>query len=496
MTSRGTPALIAVALAVAASVAGVSRAATSRAACAPARPAVAADAAGRVLDPQPRGAPIPCGTTTGFGAGETRIFATRDALIYAPAVFTPGPLGLGYGEQLPGPRFQLMTSPGGLAVTRNGGETWRAVLPMGMTWQPSDEQEYVDRTTGRFFFYNFGGNPFPQPASAATAPDTLLPPGAEAHLMWTGDDGATWHHATACCPAFSENPRFVAARAPRGAAQPHGYPSVVYFCGNSSIVLTLPGLVRVCSRSLDGGSTWSTASILFSYPVPQHSRCGSQGEEFGAGDGNYPQALPDGSLVVMVACGGHTFLARSSDEATTWPIVREIPAFDELRTDTAGNLYGFRATGGRVVLRVSSNGVAWSAPIVMTAPGVTQVDAWDPAVRAPGAASVAYYGKHPGQTSTDGYISATRTALARTPIVWSATVNDPRTPMLNDGSRRPPPGDVGFLDFNGADIGPDGSSWGSFIQDCAPADVAPPCGDGHTAARYGARGFAGRLLWP
>ena len=132
----------------------------------------------------------------------------------------------------------------------------------------------------------------------------------------------------------------------------------------------------------------------------------------------------------------------------------------------------------------------------MTAPGVTEVDAWNPAVRAPGTAAVSYYGKRPGQANTDGYLSATRNALARAPVVWSAMVNDPRTPMLNDGSSRPPPGDVGFLDFNGSDIGPDGTAWGSFIQDCAATDVAPPCGDGHTHAQYGVRGFAGRLVWP
>jgi hypothetical protein len=147
-------------------------------------------------------------------------------------------------------------------------------------------------------------------------------------------------------------------------------------------------------------------------------------------------------------------------------------------------------------MRVSRTGAAWGAPILMTSPGVTQVDAWDPAVRAPGTAIVSYYGQRPRQTTTDGYITATRTALAPHPIVWSATVNDPRAPMLNDGARRPPPGDIGYLDFNGADIAPDGSMWGSFIQDCAPADVAPPCGDGHARAMYGARGFAGRLLWP
>src|SRR2546425_1559190 len=94
---------------------------TSRAGCSSARRAIATDAAAHVLRPQPRGAPIPCGTTTGFGAGETRIFATRDAVIYAPAVFTPGPAGLGYGAQLPGPRVPFMTSPRGIARTRNNG---------------------------------------------------------------------------------------------------------------------------------------------------------------------------------------------------------------------------------------------------------------------------------------------------------------------------------------------------------------------------------------
>jgi len=493
--------IVALALAAATSV-GAARITTAALApttgCSPNRPAIAADASGKVLKTQPRNAPIPCGSTTGFNAGETRIYATNHAVIYAPAIFTPGPAGLGYGAQLPGPRFQLLTSPGGLAVTRNNGASWRAVLPMGMTWVSGDEQEYVDRTTGRFFFYNFGGNPFPQTAALSTNPDAALPPGVDAHLMWTADDGHTWHHSTACCPLFSENPRFAAARAPSGRAKPAGYPNVLYFCGNATIMLDngVPG-ARICSRSLDGGSTWSFASILASHPVPQHSECGSSGEDFGAGDGNYPQAEPDGSLVVMVSCGKR-YLARSTDEGATWPITRTIPAFDELRTDTAGNLYGFDGGGGRVVVRVSRDlGRSWSAPIVMTAPGVTVADSWNPAVRAPGNAAVSYYGQRAGQApKADGYLTVTRDALARAPIVWSAVLNDPRTAMLNDGSSRPPPGDTGYTDFNGSDIAPDGTAWASFIQDCASTDVAPPCGDGKTHAMYGTRGFAGRLVWP
>ena len=174
----------------------------------------------------------------------------------------------------------------------------------------------------------------------------------------------------------------------------------------------------------------------------------------------------------------------------------EIPSFDELRTDTAGNLYGFKATSGTITMRVSRTGATWSRPILMTAPGVAQTDAWNPAVRAPGAAVVSYYGQRPGQQTTDGYVSATRTALARNSIVWHAMMNDPRTPMLTASGTRPPPGDVAYLDFNGSDIAPDGSAWSSFVQDFLPGDITFPCGDGHARARWGARGFAGRLLWP
>ncbi|MGZ4129143.1 MAG: hypothetical protein ACXVQ2_13420, partial [Actinomycetota bacterium] len=169
--------------------------------CSATRKATAADARGHILQPQPPGAPIPCGTRTGFGGGETRIFATSHAVIYAPAVFTPGPAGTGYAPQAPGPRFQFLSSPSALAMTKDNGGTWKAVLPLGMTWQPSDEQEYVDRATGRFFFYNFGGNPFPQTAQIPSNPDAALFPGMEAQLAWSADDGATWHHATTCCPA-------------------------------------------------------------------------------------------------------------------------------------------------------------------------------------------------------------------------------------------------------------------------------------------------------
>src|SRR5260370_39571746 len=41
-------------------------------------------------------------------------------------------------------------------------------------------------------------------------------------------------------------------------------------------------------------------------------------------DGNYPQGASDGSLYLTVCCGGTVYLARSTDELTTTPIVHTL----------------------------------------------------------------------------------------------------------------------------------------------------------------------------
>src|SRR5438552_329261 len=381
---------------------------------------VAHHAGGVIVSPSPAGGPVACGETTGFGGSESRINVTNDgAAIYEPAVVTPGPLGFGYALDAPGPRTQTSASPAGLAVKGAGG-TWLLVKPMGMTWEPQDHQGYVDRATGRFFWYALNANPAPQ---AGISPAEQAP-GEEAHLFWTADDGKTWTHTTTCCPAFSENPRFVANAAPAGGDQPTGYANVVYFCANSSILLVSPAGARVCSRSLDGGSTWTQASILFSKPAPQHSECGSTGEDFGPTDGNYPQPGPDGSLYVLVACGGKTFLAKSSDEAATWPVLRAIPAGDELRTDPAGNLYKVRQVGGSLLLSVSKDeGVTWTPEANVEAPGVIAINDWYVAVRDAGDVAVSYFGQVTGQTTWAGYLTETKDALDAGPPSWSGDRN-------------------------------------------------------------------------
>ena len=73
-------------------------------------------------------------------------------------------------------------------------------------------------------------------------------------------------------------------------------------------------------------------------------------------------------------------------------------------------------------------------------------------------------------------------------------VNQPPAPMLfsNSGTTA----GVSYLDYNGADIGPDGSAWGSFIQDCAPDSTEPGCVGDDGKRFFLSRGLVGRLAWP
>src|SRR5579884_4151867 len=95
-----------------------SRTAASRVA---ARRAIAYHAGGKVLKPQPHGAPVPCGMQTGFAGGESAIAVTNSgAVFYAPAV-----------QSFAGTQAQyFLGGNSGFALTTNLGRTWNFVLPI------------------------------------------------------------------------------------------------------------------------------------------------------------------------------------------------------------------------------------------------------------------------------------------------------------------------------------------------------------------------------
>jgi hypothetical protein len=512
---------------VAASAAGPSPAAG----CDAPAPVVAHRAGGTILSPPPTQGPVACTTTTGFAAAESHIaVGNNGTVIYTPAVLPSGAVGTGEGPPVV-PSTQANATPAGLAVTTDNGAHWSLVRPFNLTWNPTDHGDYVDAATGRFFYEDYGPIPF-VPALGANQE-------GPAHMMWT-DDFRTWHHTTISNLVLPENPRFTSARAPSGRPSPVGYADIVYFCANSNVGFTSPAILgRYCFKSLDGGTSWTQTSQLFSSIIPRHAECGQSGENVTAIDGYYPEPASDGSLYVLVACGGKTYLARSTDEGTSFPIIHSktgpltlavpidaitaLGSGPQLRIDSSDNFYLVYpqlngSTVTKLFLRISADrGVSWSKPLDITVPGVTAILRWAVAERGSGHLEVAAVAHRAGQTTWDGYVTVTRTALdvltpGGQPLLWSADVT-PRPLLYADhitgagyivGQGEisvPLPFPLGIQpiggavsagnDFMGAAIGPDATAWASFNQDCGPTPGSTGC----QADSDQTRGVVGRLVW-
>lgn len=440
---------------------------------------------------------VPCLVATGFGGAEPQVAVTRDGtVVYEPAILTPGLAGTGYLAGAPGPQLSTQVSPGGLSFTNSRGARWSFNAPAGATWVPQDDALYVDRTTGRIFYYAL--SPDPVPDSGYVPIQNQLPAGY-ANLMTSGNDGRTWSETSLPGYVESENPRFTSAPAPRGGERPANYPDVVYWCGNNivKVGLNLPSY-RACYRSLNAGLTWEFASIIDSYPVPQHSACGTNGENLNDGDPNYPAGAPDGSLYAEVNCGSTTFLARSTDEAASWPLVTgksgapvTVPADGELRVGSNGELFlVYQPAANQVVLRVSTDGGrAWSAARLLTPAGMGPITQWAVAERGSGLLALSLLVERGSSALYDGYLVYTRDANTTDPLLWAARLNQPSSPMRT--SAPTPARD----DFIGADIGPDGTPWSAFAASCpGPVDPETACA-GQSSNPEANEAVAGRLAW-
>jgi hypothetical protein len=507
-------------------------AATPGPGCDPSRPAVAHYAGGAVLDPQPANGPIACGVYTGFPGGETRIeTGSCGTLMYAPAAWM--------GDE-PQTTFY---SRGGLAISEDDGASWHLSLPLNVTWHDNDLETYVDRETGKLFFGAMFADPpgqvptdaqgNPVPLALSSSIDAIT----RSHILSTPDEGESWTYSEACCEIV--NGAGIVAADPV-LSTPIGYPNAVYYTWHAS--QTVPGRPPegIVQRSLDGGATFEIRGWTHRPGVPVHPECPSPSSTTATPDensetGGLPVPTADGKLWVVIACGGQAYLAASSDEGATWPIVRTLPHVGELRIDEADNFYLMRSTDvthtsgtledhTHLWLSVSGDrGASWSPELDVRAPAVVSFEAertalfggvscctnWFYDVREPGHVAVAYSGRTAVQgTTLDGYITETRNALdilhGGQPVFWSAFVNSPSQPLKFEtghpvganGSTYPTPvgSALGGPQANqvGMDLGPDGSPWASFLEDCGPSPDAQGCIDQHGQTR----GFAGRLDWP
>ncbi len=259
-----------------------------------------------------------------------------------------------------------------------------------------------------------------------------------------------------------------------------------------------------------------------------HPECDGQPENLSAADGHYPQPAADGSLYLMISCGPLTLLAKSTDEALTFPVLTDggaprliplpaasIPDFNSsaLQVLVDGTLAVVSKEDGRLQLRVSGDeGRSWTSPVDVTAPGLVGTRTW--AVSSRGTTlGLAYLGARAGDPAFYGYVGAIRDArtLLRTRGVTVASGAVRTEPMLFGSNQLgpavsgagtvhgpagieapfPPPFTIQLFgnDFLGSAVGPDGTPWGSFTLDCGPAPGSPGCqaNGGET------RGIVGRL---
>jgi hypothetical protein len=420
--------------------------------CDASRPAVAHGTDRIPVSVQPAYAPIPCQTVIGLSSEDADVGVTRSgALFYAPLVQNTSPPPQ---NTLEGPENVVRSDNGGASwgVLDSGGPTTGGLVPPWMG---------VDRETERIWF--------------ATTFASLC----GARISWSDDEGNRWQtNPSVGCPAEGAN-KVLEGPPPRGGARPVHYPHVVYYCANSNDA----GGIVYCYRSLDGGKTFSFVGNpdpeLPSGCVETHpARTGVVGPD---GVLYFPTQLCDASGAPNSVLG----IAISRDEGATWT-QRTIAAtqiqniyIQSTAVDADGNLY-IAWTGPSTLpyLTISRDrGSTWSTPIPLAAPGITQVRTVAIAARRPGEIALAYQGTTDG-TNFNGYITSTADALAKRPLYWSATVNDPAEPLVN-GSNSQTFGDriLYLTDV----IGPDGSVWAGFH--CA-----------ETAACLGQRlGVMGRL---
>lgn len=504
-------------------IAGSDRAARSGPGCAGTRPVVAFHPGGELLRPQPADLPVACGVSTGYPGAESHLVVRNDGtVVYTPAVLPKGFAGTDTAPIPVGDHSQSNASPGAMVITSDEGGHWRLVKPSGVTWNPTDHSEYVDPTTGRTFFEDYGPiPPAPQLGAEQEGP---------AYVNWT-DDLKHWHHVVFNDLFLPENPRFTAGVAPKGQAKPKGYPNVLYFCANTNVGFVSPVIGgRLCWHSLDGGTNWGQPTVLFTGATPQHPECNGQGENYSAIDGNYPQAAPDGRLYVTVSCANTTYLARSDDEATTFPIIHaqgkpvtlpvpptqtgSVRGTPELRIGKDGTFMLVYQVGTKLLMRLSStHGVTWSDPIDLSAPGVTAVKQWSLANSGDSNFAIAFLGHRKGQSTWDGYLTTGRDVLggirsSSGPVFYTGQLNRPGHPLLFGDSVQgsgylqgpggtnvpyPPPFNNQMFgnDFIGVAIAPDGTPWGSFTQDCGTSPDDKNC----QKQQDQTRGFAGHLAW-
>jgi hypothetical protein len=378
------------------------------------------------------------------------------------------------------------------------GQTWEDAGP-GTHLNTNDPLVFVDPDTGRVYMSD------------------ILPLSCT-FLSWSDDLGESWTtNPYACGNSHVNDHQTIVTAFPR-TLPTVGYPKVVYICTNDVAYFA-------CATSLNGGLTFGPQIPVDVGLDPARTDMAS-GEEIplcGATTAHL-RAGPDGKVYLPKSdCSIQSsppVVYVTEDDGLTWTKKRIADvdmAGHEIgfAVDEENNLYAtWPGLDGRQWFAASNDaGETWSAPLDITAPGVTATMFTAAAAGGVGKVAFAYVGstieggyenKSTGNAGLagdilgqpelpewdnatwNGYLGVI-TDVFGTPVVQSVTVNDPADPLarrLCGGTRC-----HGMNDFIDMVVDAEGRPWVAFVDVCNADCAADPSMDADWA-----QGFAGTLV--
>jgi photosystem II stability/assembly factor-like uncharacterized protein len=355
----------------------------------------------------------------------------------------------------------------GISRSSDGGATWSDVsAKVGdrrVPLETNDPYIYVDPATGRVFEFHMS------PILTCST------------LSYSDDGGSTWTTSPiGCGPTGAWDHQTMVAAAPR-TLPTSGYPNILHQCVNAVYA-------EMCSRSLDGGLTWSPSTVA--WPNDKASPglvCGTQT--------GHLQAAPDGTVYLPTSdCATFPTVGISRDDGLTWERVKvadiampfEDPA---VAVDGSGNAYvAFPDKLGQLWLVVSRDGgETWSEPVMAAS---RQVDAAKLAMTVgdDGKIAIAYVGTGgiPGQEAGKNdlddpwearwgaFITTSLDALSDAPTFTTLEVTG-TDPLFNNAKACGPGYRCPYIvDFIEATVTPDGRPYGAFVDGCTEECATTP----------------------
>jgi hypothetical protein len=387
--------------------------------CSRSLPVLAHHAGGSIVR-MPPGArlPVACATETGYATSESSIAVTRNGvLVYSPA-----------------------QSENSMARSLDGGASWSLAYPAFAQptsfWNTVDPYVIADRRTGRVFWAHATG-PVRNEGGLPEEAGFYLAAAYGFQVYTSTDDGRTFSTADyQTAPTGDWEKVFVGPPPPAdtGAAQPVGYPDIVYLCANSPLEVSGPG--RLCYKSLDGGATFTPAGYTSPTASNPADICPPLNFNTGVVDSQ-------GTIYQPVNCEHSAYVVVSRDEGAsqTWIPERDAPTGTvisgtnlQLAVDQADNLYAIWSTNGLLYLATSRDQAqSWSTPLVVASPGVQNVQRPAIAAGAPGHVAITYYAsRDPSAQLLSAYVTETADALDARPLFYSGALNDPAAPIFHD----------------------------------------------------------------